>query len=1076
MFLPTDVSFIANKKCGVLLEVYTTPASSKAGDMQAPAQSTITEASAQAEVSCSTTKEPTPGSSVATTPATPQLSGGDIDTADERPSSSDSHIDISSSGSRTPDPDDDHGQPTPPLTVEKSAISGTSTPTPGSAGRVPSIVLSGNTVEERAANYAQGLRSPVVEDTLSDIEEAISEISNRRQSRTSQVMQNHNRRHSSMPSPKHRPDIRLEPPMESNDSGSEYSVQDPPPDVFDDSDEHDDDGQFSPGLPIQGFMDSGDLRYTKAEVAAWSPADVSQYLQSREIPQATCRKFEEQEVTGAILLELEMPMLKELELGSFGKRFEVWKEIEHLTKNLKPPTTKPRSESDTGRMSIVSFSHSAQRTRSNTVGTVLPRIQSQHNRPVSRQHRIDVHEANSHVSTPGDMLLTSTTIASSIASPTYSAFEQPRSPPISPGRLNSEHRLTFGHDQFSAATGLNAAMSAGAAVLSAGGNDGRIHQREGSFDRNWTTPATTTTTITGPPRPSTATGMREPPKPKHKPSQSGDTSFTADSGFSGSQPQTPNDRSYFSSGESTSRGRRVLQKKSSHARKGSYTEEQRIRSATSNSRHSRVPSAETAKLSGPPLSATAAYHISSKEKRKSASYGSAADFNISTPGSSTKGTSIQSSRATDDSTGALSSYPPPPPIPTNPNRRSFSEHLKSTFEDMSPSPTSAGARSVASAEESAPSLTNTTESGDKAPDRPPKADRALMAAGKRIRSVSSGNGLRQKSKKHTTAMMKGLKQTTPAEAAKDADYSGWMKKRGSTGVGAWKARFFVLNGRRLSYFYSNKDTRERGLIDITSHKVLPCTEDRLVGIHAALAAAASPTSSPKPLPSPLHQTLSSPKSPTSPAKDSEKPTSDKKDKEKKEKGDKKDKAAKAEKKAHKEEKDHGWFTFKLVPPAPGAAKGVTFTPPRLHYLATDSREDGKKWMAAIMKATIDRDETKPVVTSYSAKTISLQKAQELRTRPPELSRDEAAGLAISGLDLGLAEGEEADDEEGSGTAIASSRTDSGIGQAVSRRDSESVRSGPTTAPDIAQPQQTSENLKSSPEGFTQVQAIGVQVS
>ena len=169
------------------------------------------------------------------------------------------------------------------------------------------------------------------------------------------------------------------------------------------------------------------------------------------------------------------------------------------------------------------------------------------------------------------VLLTSTTIASSVASPTNGVFEQPRSPPTSPGRLHAEKRLNH---HGSTATGLNAAMTTGAAILSAGGNDGRGHQREGSFDKNWITPV-----VAGPPRPSTATGMREAPKPKHRPTQSGDTNFTADSGFSESQPQTPNEHSYFSSGESGSRGRRVLHKKSSsHTRKGSYTEEQRLRS------------------------------------------------------------------------------------------------------------------------------------------------------------------------------------------------------------------------------------------------------------------------------------------------------------------------------------------------------------------------------------------------------------------------------------------------------------------------------------------------------------------
>jgi hypothetical protein len=53
-------------------------------------------------------------------------------------------------------------------------------------------------------------------------------------------------------------------------------------------------------------------------------------------------------------------------------------------------------------------------------------------------------------------------------------------------------------------------------------------------------------------------------------------------------------------------------------------------------------------------------------------------------------------------------------------------------------------------------------------------------------------------------------------------------------------------------------------------------------------------------------------------------------------------------------------------------------------------------MAALMKATIDRDESAKVVTTYQQKTISLEKARARRERPPELREvaegDEAAAL------------------------------------------------------------------------------------
>jgi len=734
-----------------------------------------------------------------------------------------------------------------------------------------------------------------------------------------------------------------------------------------------------------------DVAYTKADIMKWTPADVSKYLQYRQVPLATCIKFEEQEVTGSILLQLEMSHLKELELGSFGKRFEVWKEIEHLVKNLKHPATKPRSGSDAVvRHSAVGFTQEGyNRQRSSTVGTVLPRIRSQHNRPPSRQHMVNVQEANTHQSGGSSSLKNLVSSEVSSISPAAGVWEQPRSPPLSPvhgGHTGSSKRHSTQEQLPSPATALNAAMSAGAAVLVAGGVENKAHQRVGSFDRSWTSGI-----IGGLARPSTATGMREN-KGKHKITSStgtADSTITGDSGFSESTQsprQSVTERSYFSSGES--KERKVLQKRNGRVDHTSYTEEQRLRNATVHSRHSRIASAGEAvrRTSSSTLSAAIAYRKGSKDKHKRKSASFSGDLGLSDY------EEAKEKRNPEEGNTVGRGISPATLVTVPFGSRSISETLKFNIEEKLSSPISPETGSISTGDGSTPSLTVTMDS-ETAPDRPTKADRKKSNRDKGIRSVASGSGLRQKSKKQTTAWEKGLREITPAEAAKAGDFSGWMKKRGSSGVGAWKSRFFVLNGRRLSYFYSASDTWERGLIDITSHKVLPAADDRLVGLHAALAAAASPTSSPRPGASPLSQSLNSPETPNTT------PTKDEKDK--------------------KKEKDQGWFTFKLIPPAPGAAKGVTFTPPRLHYFATDMRDDGKKWMAAMMKATIDRDETKPVITSYSAKTISLGLARAQRARPPDLiSKDEGLGIDI-GVPPADA-GEEADIEDEDARNVGSS--------------------------------------------------------
>ena len=48
-------------------------------------------------------------------------------------------------------------------------------------------------------------------------------------------------------------------------------------------------------------------------------------------------------------------------------------------------------------------------------------------------------------------------------------------------------------------------------------------------------------------------------------------------------------------------------------------------------------------------------------------------------------------------------------------------------------------------------------------------------------------------------------------------------------------------------------------------------------------------------------------------------------------------------------------------------------------------------MAALMKATIERDEAKGIVSTYREKTISLSRAKELRVRPQEFAATESEG-------------------------------------------------------------------------------------
>ena len=260
-------------------------------------------------------------------------------------------------------------------------------------------------------------------------------------------------------------------------------------------------------------------------------------------------------------------------------------------------------------------------------------------------------------------------------------------------------------------------------------------------------------------------------------------------------------------------------------------------------------------------------------------------------------------------------------------------------------------------------------------------------------------GPRRKTKKETSAYARGLVPRTPQEQMLNCDYSGWMKKKSSNLVTNWKPRLFILKGKRLSYYYSENDKQERGLIDITGHRVLAADRERLTGIHAAITKATSSPTSPQLLHSGTFSSTAS-ESPTKDGRDDSDvntPTSTAE-------------TSSVSNNPNDIAPDGHGFIFKLVPPRAGA-KTVNFTKPTVHYFAVPSREIGRLWMAALMKATINKDED--VVTTYTQKTISLEKARARKERPPALQEEEE-GHTVGGtseVDSQLEKVDEATDAE-----------------------------------------------------------------
>jgi hypothetical protein len=418
------------------------------------------------------------------------------------------------------------------------------------------------------------------------------------------------------------------------------------------------------------------------------------------------------------------------------------------------------------------------------------------------------------------------------------------------------------------------------------------------------------------------------------------------------------ERGYFSGGEAEGGQRNVLKKKgtSAHSRNSSYTADSRTRTGTSNAnpRHSRFGSMDS--FREPHLSSASEKYYGLTGKRRTPSSSSIPQVPPKDSPSPIV-TTLEDNKNTFSSPDTFRS----PEIAHTPDWfqagngvtaprvagiRAISEAVTGSEKSRAALPSESS--TVKDDSLKSPSITGSTTSGG------PSLDMDSPNSSKPPSSMTATPGAksaRKKSKKETSAYTRGLMKKTPQEQMVDCDYSGWMKKKGSGVMATWKPRLFILRGRRLSYYYSETDTQERGLIDISAHRVLPANDDFLTGVHATLTGATrTPTS-------PLNaqtETMVSKEAAAEPASTLSKAGSD------------------------------SMFIFKLVPPRQGASRGLTFTKQIVHYFACPNITEGRLWMAALMKATIDRDERIKVVTTYQQKTISLDKARAMRTRPPAL--------------------------------------------------------------------------------------------
>ena len=725
--------------------------------------------------------------------------------------------------------------------------------------------------------------------------------------------------------------------------------------------------------------------YTEKEVLEWTPEQVAQLLEERGADQLQCQVFRDEEITGEVLLNLDQSslMLKQFDLGKMGRRLALWHKIHDFQLEVRGP--KPGAQH--------AVTDESGRNRSTSFG--LPRIPSlMESTRTSSGHQMQRSISELEPVPDGATLPPQSDVPTHVSRPSAASVRG----------LNHNRR-------HSSIDGVTASKPEGSTALGKPAGSHVTHSKQGSFDRTWTMESSSTQvedkTILS----------------SHVYSPSVDSDMLPSGNELGMTVVSALDldRGYFSGNEvENRRARNVLQKQAGGAHARAPSDSYGNKRTSHLFSHQRTGSTDS--FEGSPtgrMSPAQVYYSSHRPgNRTSSSPQFSKTLQVSSSSLSPTVTKLEYGDSPSIDTIAASpnvfasetsSLERPTPSPAPPNRftryratglRAISDAVigdekslvRSPIEKIMDAGKNSPIQTPSRTESSTPSVNS--KSMDMDDGSLLKSGTGSLGSQRTPLASTSMTVPKRKHKKQTSAYMRGLEAKSPKEQMIGCDYSGWMKKKSSNLMTTWKTRLFVLRGRRLSYYYSEDDIEEKGLIDISFHRVLPANNDRITGIHAAVTGAAhSPTS-------PQNAHIE-----TTAASD----------------------AARTTGIGSKVDVSSGMFIFKLVPPRSGLSKAVNFTKPTVHYFAVDNIQQGRLWMAALMKATIDRDESKEVVTTYNQKTISLAKAKAMRQRPPELmdagedeekvkelekeSDDSGKGLGLSGLEKGADESLNGDKKE-----------------------------------------------------------------
>ena len=83
----------------------------------------------------------------------------------------------------------------------------------------------------------------------------------------------------------------------------------------------------------------GDVQ--SSDIENWSTLQVCTWMHDLGFDETLTDKFHQNDISGAILMQLQWEDLKELGIQSFGKRIELWSELNHLRQSPQIPIVSP---------------------------------------------------------------------------------------------------------------------------------------------------------------------------------------------------------------------------------------------------------------------------------------------------------------------------------------------------------------------------------------------------------------------------------------------------------------------------------------------------------------------------------------------------------------------------------------------------------------------------------------------------------------------------------------------------------------------------------------------------------------